>query len=119
MCNKIIIIKKGKIVRIDETANIEGQASTEDSNEIIITVEEEKDKLSSIRADLKQITNIKLIEENGKSRVYSLKYEGQEDIRKDLFKACVAHDITIIEMKKKEVSLEDAFLKITEEEEKK
>ena len=119
MCNKIIIIKKGKIVRIDETANIEGQAIKEDSNEIIITVEEEKDKLSSIRADLKQITNIKLIEENEKNRVYSLKYEGKEDIRKDLFKACVAHNITIIEMKKKEISLEDAFLKITEEGEKK
>ena len=119
MCNKIIIIKKGKIVRIDETANIEGQAIKEDSNEIIITVEEEKDKLSSIRADLKQITNIKLIDENEKNRVYSLKYEGKEDIRKDLFKACVAHNITIIEMKKKEISLEDAFLKITEEGEKK
>ena len=48
-----------------------------------------------------------------------MKYTGSEDIRKQLFKKCVDKDITIIEMKKKEISLEDAFLKITKEEEEK
>lgn len=119
MCNKIIIINKGKIIRIDETANIEEQAGEENNNEIIITVEEEKEELSSIKAQIKEITNISLISENNNQKIYSLKYIGTEDIRKKLFKECVAKEITIIELKKKEASLEEAFLKITEEEEKK
>ena len=56
-----------------------------------------------------------LKEENGNEKIYTLKYNGDKDIRKTLFKKCVEKNITIIEMKKKEVSLEDAFLKITEE----
>ena len=35
---------------------------------------------------------------------------------KKIFKKCVEKNVTIIELKKKETSLEDAFRKITEEE---
>ena len=72
-----------------------------------------------IKNEIKAITSIELIEEKENEKVYSLKHTGSEDIRKELFKKCVDKDITIIEMKKKEISLEDAFLKITKEEEKK
>jgi ABC-2 type transport system ATP-binding protein len=118
MCNKIIIIKQGKIIKIDKTENIE-ENSANSENEVIIKVEEDGTSLKSIQNDLKQIIDIKLIEESNSEKTYILKYSGDEDIRKLLFKECVNKNITIIEMKKKELSLEDAFLKITEEEEKK
>lgn len=113
MCNKIIIINKGKIIKIGDTENIESQAESEQT-EILITVEEENSELNEIKKSLKEIKEIKLIREEKTGKLYSLIYEGKEDIRKKLFKECVAKDITIIEMKKKETSLEDAFLKITE-----
>lgn len=113
MCNKIIIINKGKIIKVGDTENIEAQAEPEQT-EILITVEEENTELKEIKKSIKEIKEIKLIKEEKSSKVYSLVYDGKEDIRKKLFKECVAKDITIIEMKKKETSLEDAFLKITE-----
>lgn len=113
MCNKIIIINKGKIIEVGDTENIEAQAEPEQT-EILITVEEENAELKEIKKSIKEIKEIKLIKEEKSGKVYSLVYEGKEDIRKKLFKECVAKDITIIEMKKKETSLEDAFLKITE-----
>ena len=119
ICNKIIIIKKGKIVKIDDTNNIEEETSNEKDNEIKITVEEEETKLTEIKKEIPQITSINLEQENNAEKIYTIKYSGKEDIRKALFKVCVENNITIIELKKKEVSLEDAFLKITEEEEKK
>jgi lipid II:glycine glycyltransferase (peptidoglycan interpeptide bridge formation enzyme) len=74
-----------------------------------------KDDAKDFKDEIKEITSIELLEDNGKDKKYILKYNGTEDIRKVLFKKCVEKDITIIEMKKKEVSLEEAFLKITEE----
>lgn len=118
MCNKIIIIKNGKIIKIDKTENIE-ETTVASDNEIIIKVEEEDNSLESIKNNIKQIISINLIQEDDSEKTYELKYSGKEDIRKDLFKECVNNNITIIEMKKKEASLEEAFLKITEEEDKK
>lgn len=112
MCNKIMIINKGKILRIDSTSEIEKQAS--DSSEIIVTIEDNENKFESIKKNISNIDSIELEEENDNEKVYNVKYTG-EDIRKVLFKECAKEDITIVEMKKKENSLEDAFLKITEE----
>ena len=97
---------------------IEEEAKS-DETEVMLTVEENEAKLTDIKNEIKAITSVELVEEKENEKIYSLKYTGSEDIRKQLFKKCVDKDITIIEMKKKETSLEDAFLKITEEEEKK
>jgi ABC-2 type transport system ATP-binding protein len=112
MCNKIMIINKGKILRIDSTSEIEKQAS--DSSEVVVTVEDSENKFENIKKNISNISSIELVEENENEKVYNVKYTG-EDIRKVLFKECAKEDITIVEMKKKENSLEDAFLKITEE----
>lgn len=113
MCNKIIIINKGKILKIDSTTEIEKLAT--DSSEILVTVDDAESKFEVLKKSVPNITDIELIEENESEKVYCVKYDGSDDIRKALFKECANHDITIIEMKKKENSLEDAFLKITEE----
>lgn len=113
MCNKIIIINRGKILKVASTEEIEKQ--TNDSSEIIVTVEDTENKFKNIKKDISHISSIELIEEQNEEKVYSVKYTGEEDMRKLLFKECAKKDITIIEMKKKENSLEDAFLKITEE----
>ena len=109
MCNKIMIINKGKILRIDSTSEIEKQTTS--SSEVIVTVDDPENKFKTMK---KAISSIDLVEDNGQEKVYNVKYKG-EDIRKVLFKECAKDDITIIEMKKKENSLEEAFLKITEE----
>lgn len=112
MCNKIMIINKGKILRIDSTSEIEKQAS--DSSEIVVTVEDSDNKFKNIKKSISNISSIELVQDKENEKIYNVKYTG-EDIRKPLFKECAKQDITIVEMKKKENSLEDAFLKITEE----
>lgn len=112
MCNKIMIINKGKILRIDSTSEIEKQTTS--SSEVIVTVDDPENKFKSIKNAISNISSIELAEDNMTEKVYNVKYKG-EDIRKVLFKECAKEDITIIEMKKKENSLEEAFLKITEE----
>ena len=117
MCNKIIIINNGKIVKIDKTENIEAetQNNNSDTKELIITVEEQNIELPEIAKKIKAIKSITLIDQNNNEKNYSIHYEGNEEIRKDLLKMCIDKDINIIEIKKKEISLEDAFLKIIDE----
>lgn len=112
MCNKIMIIDKGKILRIDSTSEIEKQTTS--SSEIVVTVDDPEGKFNAMKKTISNITSIEFVEDNENGKVYNVKYKG-EDIRKVLFKECAKEDITIIEMKKKENSLEEAFLKITEE----
>lgn len=118
MCNKIIIINKGKIIKEDDMKKIEESAETSEK-ELELIVEENDKELSKVIKEVPEIKSIKLIETTDSQKIYAIKYKGKDDIRKKLFKQCVEADITIIEMKKKEVSLEDAFLKITKEEENK
>ena len=118
ICQKVIIINKGKIIKEDNMKKIEESAETSEK-ELELIVEENDKELSKVIKEIPEIKSIKLIETNDSQKIYAIKYKGKDDIRKKLFKQCVEADITIIEMKKKEVSLEDAFLKITKEEENK
>ncbi len=117
MCNKIIIINKGKIVKVDKTENIESEtlSSNSDKKELLITVEEETTTLSDITKKLKPIKSVTLVNQKDKERQYSISYEGDENVKKELLKLCIDKDINVVEVKKKEISLEDAFLKIIDE----
>jgi len=117
MCNKIIIINKGKIVKVDKTENIESEtlSSNSDKKELLITVEEETTTLSDITKKLKPIKSVTLINQKDKEKQYSISYEGDENVKKELLKLCIDKDINVVEVKKKEISLEDAFLKIIDE----
>ena len=66
MCNKIIIIDKGTILRIDSTDEIE--KTTNDSTEILVTVEDPDNKFSVINRTITSISKIELIEENDKEK---------------------------------------------------
>ena len=116
MCNKIIIINNGKIVKVDETINMEQDSISSRESNIIITVEDENNCFTQIKNEIQEISSITLIDKNDNQTIYSVKYIGDDDVRKKIFKKCVEKNVTIIELKKKETSLEDAFRKITKEE---
>ena len=111
MCNKIIIINKGEIVKIGEPDEIENQ--TNDTCIINISIEGDRDRFERIVNRIPNIKKADFIVEKGTTLSYKLECDNNEDIRKDLFRECAKEDIIIIEMKKKENSLEDAFLKLT------
>lgn len=112
ICEKVIIIDKGEIVAIDTPENLEKQTS--EINTVNVTVDDMNNKFESIKEEIKDILEINLVSENEDgSKEYSLKTT-KSDIRKDVFAACAKNEITILEMKKNESSLEDAFIKLVE-----
>ena len=74
MCNKIMIINKGKILRIDSTSEIEKQTTS--SSEVIVTVDDPENKFKTMKKAISNISSIDLVEYNGQEKVYNVKYKG-------------------------------------------
>ena len=113
ICNKVIIINKGKIVAVDTPENLENKVSN--NNATYVTVEDTENKINSMKDKIKEIKAIKLIKENEDgTKDYELQAEKDVDLRKIIFKEFAKENITIFEMKKADTTLEDAFMKLIE-----
>ena len=112
ICDRVIIINKGKIVAIDTPENLEKKVS--DNNSLYVTVEDEENRVESIKID--GVTSIKLLKSNEDgTKQYEIKAKEDINLNKLIFNEFAKQNITIIEMKKPEATLEDAFMKIIKE----
>ena len=113
ICNKVIIINKGKIIAIDSPKKLEEKMSN--NNSIYLTVEDTENKLEEIVKNVEDVKKITLLEKNeDKTKQYLIEVKGKVDLRKILFTELAKENITIFEMKKSDTSLEDAFMKLIE-----
>ena len=111
ICNRVIIINKGKIVAIDTPENLEKKVVN--GNAIYITVEDPENKMDTIKKELKNVREISLVAENeDKTKKYMITAEEGVDLRKDVFETFAKEGITIFEMKKVDATLEDAFMQL-------
>lgn len=114
ICERVIIIDKGEIVAVDTPQNLE--KNTEDTEKLLINVEDTENKFETIKESITEIKNIKLVEtKSDNSKKYEVETDTNVDIRKNIFSECAKLGIIILEMKKQENSLEDAFIKIVED----
>lgn len=111
ICNRVIIINKGKIVAIDTPENLENKVVQ--NNVVYVTVEDPENKMDSIKEKLNNIKDIQFVVENeDKTKKYIIKGEKDIDLRKEIFETLAKEGITIFEMKKADATLEDAFMKL-------
>lgn len=114
ICEKVIIIDKGEVVAVDTPENLENGVS--EKTVLKLTVEDQNDKITCIKDKINSIENIKLLRANEDgSKNYLIETSSSEDIRKDIFSACSENEIIILEMKKENISLETAFIKLVED----
>ena len=113
ICNKVIIINKGKIVATDTPENLEKKVAN--NNSVYVTVEDPENKMDNIKNKIKKVKNVELVAKNeDRTKQYVLEAEGDIDLRKTIFAEFAKENITIFEMKKADTTLEDAFMKIIE-----
>jgi len=113
ICNKVIIINKGKMVAIDTPENLENKVAN--NNDIYITVEDLENKMATIQEKIKEIEKIKLVAQNEDgTKQYVIQAKGNTDLRKIIFSEFAKENITIFEMKKADTTLEEAFMKLIE-----
>ena len=113
ICNRVIIINKGKIVAIDTPQNLENAVSK--NNNIYVTIEDPENKIETVKDKIEGIKDIKLVAINDDgTKHYCIESEGEKDLRKTIFAEFAKENITIYEMKKQDVTLEDAFIELIE-----
>lgn len=103
ICDRVIIIDKGKIIANDSSKNIIEKSN---NNKFTIVVEFNTD------VELKLLNSINNIEsKNIDSKNWII--ESNEDIREKIFSFAVENDIKVLSMQKKEKSLEEVFQELT------
>lgn len=113
ICNKVIIINKGKLVAIDTPENLENKVLNK--NCIYVTVEDPEDKMKDMKDKIEGAQKFELIEElEDGTKQYMVESKENVDLRKVLFTELAKENITIFEMKKADTTLEDAFMKLIE-----
>lgn len=113
ICNKVIIINKGKIIAIDTPENLENKVNKE--NCVYVTVEDTENKIFNMKDKISEIEKIELVQENeDRTKQYLIETQKDVDIRKKIFSEFAKENITIFEMKKADTTLEDAFMKLIE-----
>ncbi len=111
ICERVIIMNHGKIVAIDTPENLEKK--TKEKNMITVTVEDLKDNMKNLEQKVEEIEKVELIKDNQDgTKQYTITSSEQVDLRKKLFEILPKEEITIFELKKNEVTLEDAFIKL-------
>jgi ABC-2 type transport system ATP-binding protein len=106
ICDRVIIINKGKIVADEKPGTIQNSLNEKSS---IVVVEFDKDPNPSLFNDLPHI--IKAIRH--KENTWLLESPANMDIRADIFNFAVKHGLTVLSMQKQEKSLEDVFKELT------
>ena len=111
ICERVIIINKGKIIAIDTPENLE--KATKEKNSISITVEDPKDNMQNLKEKIKEIETIEFKRDNNDgTKQYIVTSSSDVDLRKKLFEVLPKEEIVIFELKKTETTLEDAFIKL-------
>ncbi len=106
ICDRIIIINKGKIVADD---SIESIYSHSKDQYITIVVEFDQE------TDQKQLEQIERVDEVAKidNKNWLIQSSSNEDIRQNIFNFAVKSNLAVLSMQKKEKSLEEVFQELT------
>lgn len=106
ICDRVIIIDKGKIVA-DETPNSIKTAKGDKPATIIVEFDKQIEP-----GLLKKIEGVIKVEHH-KENIWLLQSKADKDIRSNVFNFAVANNIAVLSMQKQEKSLEEVFKSLT------
>ena len=114
VCDEIMIISKGKLVACDTPEGLTGRVRGDAQIRITLLGDREQ-----VQKAVEMLGHVKAVsyEENPEKGCVSLvlQTEAGEDIRRELFYAMAKADLPIMSLSRVERSLEDIFLKLTED----
>ena len=112
VCDRIVVISKGKIVADAKTDELSAQVSG--GQKLSLTAEGSS---ADITEAIKKIPAVKRVTKTGSnadgSGKYMIEYETSSDIRRDVYNAMVRVGAVILDMQSGNETLEDMFLKLT------
>lgn len=105
VCDRVLIINRGKIVADDPIEQLQNRIQGETAVTVQFKQAVNKDNLAKIK-HVRQVVDL------GKNR-WQLRAGLKQDIREDVFEFAVSNKLTLLEMHKEDVSVEEVFRKLT------
>ncbi len=114
ICEKVLIIDKGRLVAFDEPENLEKLLLG--SNEISFTAEASAAETNNILKSIEDITEWDLTEKDNGIVTANVKTGNSSpyDVCRNLFFTFASEEKALLEIKPKKASLEDVFIELTE-----
>lgn len=106
VCDRAIIINKGKIVADDKTSNI-----IKSNNQNVLIVEFNKPISESLFKSLASITKVKAISSNS----WQISCDNIEMLQQELMQWAVNHKLAILSMHREENTMEESFQRLTKD----
>jgi ABC-2 type transport system ATP-binding protein len=113
VCDRIMIIDKGKIVAMDTPANLMKQL--ESSSNVILEIKGDGERIKNSLSGIDGIRSVTW-KEKGDVNEFYVEGSGGDDIREDIFKCIVKDNYILHEMKRQPITLEEVFYQITTKE---
>ena len=110
MCDRVIIINKGKIVADGTAKELRKQAQGKEVLQVSIEDGETNDIFEALKS-LPSIELVDLIKE--KNNAFEIQSKPDESSRRAIFDLCVKKKWTLVEMAVFETKLEDVFRELT------
>ena len=107
ICDRVIIINRGTLVANDPIERLQSRLQ----GDTVVTVAFAQAISKAELSDLKGVTGV---EAAGKNR-WRLATSGRHDVRADLFRLAVERDAPLLELRRDELSIEDVFRQLTEQ----
>lgn len=114
ICEKVLIIDKGKLVAFDEPENLEKLLMA--SNAVSFIAEAETDEIDEVLEEMEAVADWQMKkQENGCVRVdVKIEFGEVSDICRHIFFAFAQREKALLELSSKKANLEDVFLELTE-----
>lgn len=110
LCERVIIINKGKIVAMDTPANLAIQLRA--GNNLVLEVRGNGEKIKNALTNIKSVKKV-VWQDKGEISNFTVEAEKGADVREDVFSNIVKNNGIIREMKQASITLEEIFHQIT------
>lgn len=105
LCDRIIIINKGRIVADDSVSGLQAQSTAA----TIVKLSFKETASKEIFLDIPGVAEVKRIDDHQ----FLIQYMGNGDIRELLFQFAVTHQLTLLNLQLEQQNLEDVFRQLT------
>lgn len=105
ICDRVIIINKGKIVADEHTRVLREQAGGK--NVILVEFDKEVQKV-----ELERVSGVVRVQ-RAREKTWRIEGENGKDIRQEIFKFAVDHQLSVMTLQKEESNLESVFRQFT------
>ncbi len=110
ICDRVMIINKGKIVAMDTPTNLMKQLKT--GSNLVLDIKGDGEKIKNSLSKVDSVKTVTYREKDDANEFY-VNGTGDKDIREDVFNCIVKDNYILREMKRQTISLEEIFHQIT------